>query len=379
MNRRRTARLATVVLTAASLLPLAAPAFAEAPGARSADVTDRAALQKALDEVVADGVPGAVVEVRDAHGAFRTGSGVADLADHRPAKAGDRFRAGSVTKSFVSTVVLQLVDEGRVGLDDPIENELPGVVPNGANITVRQLLSHTSGLYDFTEELRRRPDPIRSAQHATYTPLELVAIATAHDPLFAPGTSWSYSNTNYTVLGLMVERLSGHPLGEEISRRILRPLHLTNTYFATSADLRGPHLNGYEWLDGPGAAPTDLTVFNPDILWGSGTMVSTTADLDRFFRALLDGALLPADLLTEMRTGRPIGTDGRAYGLGLESRTYCAGTPAWGHSGSVAGYETFSFTTADGRRQITLSLNRNLTNTPQTDAAITKVLTAGLC
>ncbi|WP_051837171.1 serine hydrolase domain-containing protein [Streptomyces sp. NRRL WC-3742] len=385
MNRRRTARLATVLLAAASsLLPLSAPAFAAeastgASSAASTGVTDRAALQKALDEVVADGVPGAIVEVRDAHGVFRTGSGVADLANRRPAKAGERFRAGSVTKSFVSTVVLQLVDEGRLGLDDPIENELPGLVPNGEHITVRQLLGHTSGLYDFTDELRRRPDPIRSTRTATYTPLELVAMSTAHGPLFEPGTSWSYSNTNYTVLGLMVERLTGRPLGEEISRRIVRPLHLTNTYFATTAELTGPHLNGYEWLDGPNAAPTDLTVFNPAILWGSGTMVSTTADLDRFYRALLGGDLLPADLLAQMRAGRTIDTDGRAYGLGLESRTYCPGTPAWGHSGSVPGYETFSFTTADGKRQITLSLNRNLTNTPQTDAAINRVLTAGLC
>ncbi|MFI6152837.1 serine hydrolase domain-containing protein [Kitasatospora sp. NPDC051170] len=378
MNRRRTARLATVLLAAASsLLPLSAPAFASpaaAPG-----VTDRAALQKALDEVVADGVPGAVVEVRDARGVFRTGSGVADLASGRPAKPGERFRAGSVTKSFVSTVVLQLVDEGRLGLDDPIESELPGLVPNGEHITVRQLLGHTSGLYDFTDELRKRPDPIRGARTATYTPLELVAMSTAHGPLFAPGTSWSYSNTNYTVLGLLVERLTGRPLGEEIGRRILRPLHLTNTSYATTAQLTGPHLNGYEWLDGPDAAPTDLTVFNPAILWGSGAMISTTADLDRFYRALLGGDLLPAALLAQMRDGRTIGTDGRAYGLGLESRTYCPNTPAWGHTGSVPGYETFSFTTADGKRQVTLSLNRNLTATPQTDAAINRVLTAGLC
>ncbi|MFJ9691191.1 serine hydrolase domain-containing protein [Kitasatospora sp. NPDC101183] len=392
MNRRRAARLATVLLSAASLLPLAAPAFADsapatapansaptkAPAAAPA-TTDRAALQKALDEVVADGVPGAVVEVRDAHGTFRATSGVADLASHRPAKAEDRFRAGSVTKSFVSTVVLQLVAEGRLGLDDPIERDLPGVVPNGQNITVRQLLGHTSGLYDYTNTLLQHPDPIRSARTATYTPLELIAMAGAHGPLFAPGTSWSYSNTNYTVLGLLVEHLTGRPLGEEIGRRILRPLHLRDTYFATTPEVSGPHLNGYEWLDGPGTAPTDLTVFNPSIIWGSGTMVSTTADLDRFFRALLGGALLPAGLLDEMRTGRLIGPDARAYGLGLESRTYCAGTPAWGHSGSVPGYETFSFTTADGRRQITLSLNRNLTNAPQTNDAINRVLTAGLC
>ncbi|WP_051966198.1 serine hydrolase domain-containing protein [Kitasatospora mediocidica] len=373
---RTAARLATALLAAATLMPLAGPAFASESAPAAAD---RVALQQALDQLVADGVPGVVAEVRDGAGTWHGTSGVADLADGQRATAEDRFRIGSVTKSFVATVVLQLVAEHRIVLDDPIERDLPGVVANGQNITVRELLNHTSGLADYLATVMSKPDPIRTAQTAAYTPQDLIAMSAAQGPAFAPGTSWAYSNTNYVVLGLLVEHLTGRPLNQEITRRIIHPLHLRDTSFPTTAQLPGPHLDGYEWLDGPTAAPTDLTTFSPSAIWGAGTMISTTADLGRFYRALFGGALLPQDLLAQMRTPHPIDDTGRAYGLGLESRTYCPATPAWGHSGSVAGYETFSFTTADGTRQITLSLNRNLTTTPQTDAEINHVLTLGLC
>ncbi|MDH6134420.1 D-alanyl-D-alanine carboxypeptidase [Kitasatospora sp. MAA4] len=374
---RSAARFVTTLLAAAALLPLAGPASA-APTTANAPA-DRAALQQALGQLVADGIPGVTAEVRDGAGTWRGTSGVADLADGQPAAAQDRFRVGSVTKSFVATVVLQLVTEGRIGLDDPIDRDLPGVVANGQHITVRQLLNHTSGLYDYLNVVMSQPDPIRTARTAGYTPQDLIALSAAHSPQFAPGTSWAYSNTNYVVLGLLVEHLTGRPLGEEITRRIVRPLHLRDTSFPTTAQLSGPHLDGYEWLDGPAAAPTDLTEFSPSAIWGAGTMISTADDLSRFYRALFAGALLPQDLLNQMRTPHPIDDSGRAYGLGLESRTYCSGTPAWGHSGSVAGYETFSFTTADGARQITLALNRNLTASPKADDDINRVLTLGLC
>ncbi len=375
---RSTVRLATVLLTAATaLVPLAGPAFAAPSGAAA----DRVALQHALDQAVADGIPGVIAEVRDGAGVWRGTSGVADLADQERAAAQDRFRVGSVTKSFVATVVLQLVAEGRISLDDAIERALPGVVPDGRDITIRQLLGHTSGLYDYLDVVMSKPDPIRTARTADYTPQDLIAMSAAHGPQFAPGTSWAYSNTNYVVLGLLVEHLTGRPLGEEITRRIVRPLHLRNTSFPGTAHLSGPHLDGYEWLDGPTAAPTDLTEFSPSAIWGAGTMISTADDLNHFYRALFGGALLPPELLAQMRTPHPIDDNGRAYGLGLESRTYCAGHPAWGHSGSVAGYETFSFTTGEGAgtRQITLSLNRNLTASPAANDTINQILTLGLC
>ncbi|GAA2707825.1 MULTISPECIES: serine hydrolase domain-containing protein [Streptomyces] len=373
-------------LLAGAVLPQVAAAPADAATPRTT------ALQQALDSTVAAGVPGAVIEVREGRKVWRGTSGVAELGSGRSVKveAGDRFRAGSVTKSFVATVVLQLVEEGKVRLDDPVERHLPGLVPPGAHgerVTVRQLLNHTSGLPDFlTDVLLQKPDAIRTLRTADYTPRELVALAVEKGWKFDPGAkgAWAYSNTNYVVLGLLVERLTGHSLGQELNRRIIHPLHLSGTSFPTTPQLPpGPHLNGYEWLDGPTATPTDLTEFSPAAIWSAGTLISTTHDLNTFFRALADGKLLPPRLMREMHTMQPMGPDraGRSYGLGLEGTiNYCGkDAPVWGHSGSVAGYNTFSFTTADGKRQVTLALNRNFTKTPEADAATQHVLSTALC
>ncbi|MEV4744234.1 serine hydrolase domain-containing protein [Streptomyces sp. NPDC049555] len=380
-------------LLAGAVLPQAVAAPAHAAPAHAAPAhaaTPRTtALQQALDATVAAGVPGAVVEVREGRKVWSGTSGVAQLGSGRQVKAGDRFRAGSVTKSFVATVVLQLVAEGKLRLDDPVERHLPGLVPagtHGERVTVRQLLNHTSGLPDFlTDVLLQKPDAIRTLKTADYTPRELVALAVEKGWKFDPGAqgAWGYSNTNYVVLGLMVERLTGHSLGQELNRRIIQPLHLTGTSFPTTPQLPGPHLNGYEWLDGATATPTDLTEFSPATIWSAGTLISTTHDLNSFYRALADGKLLPPHLLREMHTMQSMGPDraGRSYGLGLEGTiNYCGKeAPVWGHSGSVAGYNTFSFTTADGKRQVTLALNRNFTKSKEADAAAVRVLSTALC
>ncbi|MEU3755125.1 serine hydrolase domain-containing protein [Streptomyces olivoreticuli] len=380
--RRRTAAV-SVVLAAAALAPAAGPAFAAAPAAHGAD---RAALQRALDGVIAEGVPGAVVEVRDGGGVWRGGSGVADLADGRKAQPGDRFRAGSVTKSFVATVVLQFVAEGKVKLDDPIGRHLPGLVPDtakGTPVTVRQLLNHTSGLANYTDVLLREKDPVHAVQHSRHTPRELVDMALEEPRTFEPGQGgkWAYSNTNYVVLGMLVEKLTGTTLDKAITRRIVRPLHLTGTSVPTSERLSGPHLHGYEQFPGE-SAPTDFADFSPTVFWGPGNIVSTTTDLNRFYRALAGGKLLPSHLWREMNTLHDTdrGED-RKYGLGLESNSgFCPGEkPVWGHTGSVPGYNTFSFTSADGKRQITLALSKDMTKTPQADTAALKVLSTALC
>ncbi|GGP65922.1 serine hydrolase domain-containing protein [Streptomyces abikoensis] len=380
--RRRTVAV-SALLAAAALAPAAVPAVAATPAARGAD---RAGLQRALDGVVAEGVPGAIAEVRDEGGVWRGSSGVADLAAGRRAQAGDRFRAGSVTKSFVATVVLQLVAEGEVGLDDPIGRHLPGLVPDGSNgapVTVRQLLDHTSGLPNYTDVLLRKPDPIRAAQHSHHTPRELVDMAVKEPRAFNPGEpgKWAYSNTNYVVLAMLIEKSTGHTLPQEIDRRIVRPLHLTGTSVPSSSHVPGRHLNGYERLPGE-TATTDFTDFSPTAFWGPGNIVSTTADLNRFYRALSGGKLLPSRLWREMNTLHDTDRgESRKYGLGMESNSgYCPGEkPVWGHTGSVPGYNTFSFTTADGRRQITLALNMDTFKGPKADAAALKVLSTALC
>ncbi|QLE75644.1 beta-lactamase family protein [Streptomyces rectiverticillatus] len=403
--RRPTAAI-SALLAATALVSAAVPAAAAPAGERGTDrETARgaatpagegkgAALQRALDGIVAEGVPGAIAEVREGDRVWRVGSGAADLRDGRPAKPGDRFRAGSVTKTFVATVVLQLADEGRLGLDEPIGRHLPGLVPDGDDgtpVTVRQLLGHTSGIPNYTDVLRRGDDPIRKLQHSRHTPRELVELALKEPRPFNPGQpgKWAYSNTNYVLLAMLIEKATGRTLDQEIGRRIVRPLHLTDTTVPASPRLAGRHLNGYERLPGETAPAdfdftgfTDFTDFSPTAFWGPGNIVSTTADLNRFYRALDGGKLLPSHLWQEMRTFRK--TDRgpeRMYGLGLESRAaYCPGEqPVWGHTGSVPGYGTFSFTSADGKRQITLAVNTSLTMPEKADTAALKVFTTALC
>ncbi|MFD5934307.1 serine hydrolase domain-containing protein [Streptomyces sp. NPDC060333] len=389
---RRLTTTATLLLALGLAGSVTAPAVAaptgagREPTAPAAGQPDGAALHRALDAVIAQGVPGAVAEVREDGRVWRGASGVADLSG-RPARADDRFRAGSVTKTFVATVVLQLVAEGRIALDDPIGRHLPGLIPagaDGAEVTVRQLLGHTSGIPNYTDVLRRQPDPIRTLQHSAYTPRELVAMALREPRAFDPGAPghWQYSNTNYVVLGLLIERAGGHSLGREIERRVIHPLRLTDTLVPAGPNLPGRHLNGYEWLDGPGATPTDLTEFSAGAFWGPGNMISTTADLNRFQQALSDGRLLPPRLLGEMREMRDTDRAGRSYGLGVEANTTVCGTgqgPVLGHSGSVPGYNTYSFASADGRRRITLAVNVDLTKTKGADEAIGRVLATALC
>lgn len=380
--RRRTTLLAAL-LTTITLAP-AASASATAP--------EQPQLQRTLDALVDAGVPSAVAEVRDGSRVRRGAAGLADVVAKDPARPGDRFRAGSVTKSFVATVVLQLVAEHKVGLDEPIGRHFPGLVPdgtNGAPVTVRQLLGHTSGIPNYTNLIAPDRAGFAAARHDRRTPRQLVADALGKQRKldFDPGApgKWEYSNTNYVVLAMLIEKVTHRSLAHEIDHRIVRPLHLRDTYVPTTDRLTGErHLRGYELFQGD-AAPTDFTDFSPTLFRGPGNIVSTTADLDRFFRALSGGRLLPAHLWREMTAWREMGPDreGRRYGLGLESNSgYCPGEqPVLGHSGSVPGYNTFSFTTADGRRQVTLAIGMNFFKPKprEADAAARKVLSAALC
>jgi D-alanyl-D-alanine carboxypeptidase len=319
---------------------------------------DPAALQKQLDGVVEAGAPGVVGLVRTGERTWQGASGLGDLRANRPARAGDRFRIGSVTKSFVATVVLQLVGEGRLGLDDTLERWLPGLVPGGERITLRQLLQHTSGLYNYTDDL---PEPPRR-----FRPGELVAIATGHKPLFAPGTQFSYSNTNYILAGMLVERVTGQRLAAQLRQRILQPLALDGTELPTTERrIAGPHVNGYvppdeDWRvsDGPGGL-VNVTEMDTSWAWAAGAMVSTTTDLARFYQALLGGQLLAPELMAAMRTTVDASQfrRGARYGLGLEMLRHGCGAELWGHTGSLEGYGTTAFSTPDADRQLVMVTN----------------------
>lgn len=307
--------------------------------------------QTRLDQLVATGAVGAVAEVRDGHHVWRGSSGTARLGTTTPVPVNSRFRAGSITKTFVATVVLQLVASGRLHLDDPAARWLPSLDPR---ITVRDLLDHTSGLFDYLRTLDLPPSPAFFAnRYRTWTADELAQRGLTQPPTSTdPGTTFAYSNTGYILLGQIISAVTGHSYGDEIDRRLIRPLGLTGTSVpGTSPRIPGPHPHGY--VEGPGNSLVDLTTMNPSVMGASGQMISTTADLNRFFAALFAGRLLPRPLLTEMENA---GVPGSRYGLGLSFRTTPCGIPVYGNDGDALAYQAWSYSTPDGSRQVTIAV-----------------------
>jgi len=367
MDARARIRTTLVAATAVAVsAALAGPALA-APSGRGAGGHD--ATRRAVEAAVKDGVPGVTLTAEDAHGTWSTTAGAGNLRTGEPRSVRDRYRVGSITKTFVSTVLLQLEAEGRLSLDDTVEKWLPGVVRgnghDGRAITVRQLLNHTSGVFNYTRDdtfgrtyflkdgfFKHRYDP--------KTPADLLAIAMSHQPDFAPGTSWNYSNTNYLLAALVIEEITGHPYGTEIRHRIIDPLHLTGTSVpGTRVTVPQPSSRAYSKLAQSTTGPTyDVTTLNPAIAYGSGEMISDSADLNRFYTALLTGRLLPPHQLKEMKTTVQAGhaPNGR-YGLGLIDLTLSCGVHVWGHDGGIHGSNSEAVTTADGRHSVAFNFN----------------------
>ncbi|WP_433294085.1 serine hydrolase domain-containing protein [Actinoplanes sp. CA-030573] len=346
-------RLVTIMVAALVAVPAGATSAAASAADRSRP--DRQ-LQQLLDAVHAAGMPGLFAEVRDGHDTWRGASGLADVRTGRPADPASEHRIGSITKTFVATTVLQLVGEHRVRLDAPIGRYLPDVVGGrlGREVTVRMLLNHTSGIGNYTDALLATPEDIVSVGKRTFTPEELVAIGLALPPTGPPGARFSYTNTGYIILGLLIERITGHPYAAEVSRRILRPLRLRHTYFpGTNPYLPKPHLNAYVvWTDG---RLRDFTVYNMSWGWSAGEMISTAHDLNVFYRALLSGRLLRPSLLAQMKTTVPFDPNAPergGYGLGIGYMDLPCGR-IWGHGGGVIGHTTESLHSEDGSRQVT--------------------------
>jgi D-alanyl-D-alanine carboxypeptidase len=344
-----------LLTTTAALAVLVAPAAVAAAPKKP----DRSGLQSRLDGIVAAGAVGALARVRDERGVWRGASGVAELNTTRPVPVDGRFRAGSITKTFVATVILQLVDEDELRLDDPVAAWLPGVVTDD-RIRVRHLLNHTSGLYDVVRTLPMPPQPEFFANRwRTWTADELIARALAHPATFEPpGEAYSYSNTGYLLLGEIIEKVTGQPYDAEIERRIIWPLGLSGTTLpGTSARIPGPHPHGYVPRDGQGNL-IDYTRMNPSLFGAGGELISTAKDLDTFFAALLGGRLLPGHLLAEMKEPA---VDGRGYGLGLAWWETSCGIPVYGNDGDALAYQAYSFSTVDLSRQVTVALTPNHT------------------
>lgn len=352
-------RVRRAVVTTATVLALVVAGTAASGGAAEHG-PDRRGLQERLDHVVDVGAVGALVEVRDERGVWRGTSGVARLGTERGVPARGHFRIGSVTKTFVATVALQLVAEGELRLEDTVEAWLPGTVPGGQDMTVRQLLNHTSGVYDYVRTLPMPPGrEFLENRWRTWTPDELVRRAVANPPsVEPPGAGYSYSNTGYTLLGRIIEKATGRSYADEIGQRIIRPLRLGGTSVpGTSPRVPDPHPRGYLPIERDGVTrPVDYTEMNPSVFGAGGEMISTARDLNRFVAALLDGSLLPDRLLDEMR--RPA-AEGTTYGLGLDWYDTTCGVRVYGNDGDALAYQSWAYSTADGSRQVTVALTSN--------------------
>jgi D-alanyl-D-alanine carboxypeptidase len=358
---RRNVLRVTGVVVAVGLATAGSSAYAFAAGAGSGqEVSGQAVssqppagLQQAADQLVADGVPGVIIMTRRGQQVSNVVAGLADKATGQPMQPQDKVRIGSITKTFVATVVLQLAAERRLSLNDSVQKWLPGVITghgyHPAQITIRQLLQQTSGIQDYTSA----PGFLTEANLAkTWQPQQLVDIALRLGP---PVHGWLYSDTNYILLGMIIQKVTGRSPVTEISRRILVPLGLHDTSFPlTSKQIPAPYAHGYY-------GSLDVTnLVSPSIAWTAGAMISTVDDVARFYRALLDGRLLPPAQQRELLAAIPVNDTGELfaehYGLGIYSVQLSCGT-AWGHDGGIIGFKTFAYTSPDGNRQAVIVYN----------------------
>lgn len=319
-------------------------------------------LRAAVRRLAAQGdAPGAAVLIRREGGGTRfIASGVADVRTGRRIHRNDHFRAGSLTKTVIAAVALRLAARGRLGLDDPVEEHLPGLVRghgnDGRSITLRQLLNQTSGLYDYTADpvLARQ---LSAAADRTRSPASLVRTAVGHRPYFAPGAGYRYSNTNYVLLGMVVQRVTGHSYATEARRDVLAPLRLHGTSFpGTRTTLPDPHGRAYTQDGGApeGGARRDVTELNPSSAGAAGELISTLGDLTRLVSGVLRGRVVPRAELRQMRDTSA--SDGR-YGMGLFPVRLPCGMTLWGHNGEINGSYTLTVTTPDGRHSLAYRLN----------------------
>jgi D-alanyl-D-alanine carboxypeptidase len=318
---------------------------------------DDAGLRKVLRTALTQGAPGAMARIDDDGTVHRLTEGVADRATGRAISTNDRFRVGSVTKTFSAVVLLQLVDEGKLKLDRSVNSYLPGLLPDN-RITVRHVLSHRSGLYDFTNDMFAKTVPgFESVRNKVFSYRDLVKLSLKKPRTNAPGAAYSYSNTNFVVAGMLIEKLTGHSVKTEYENRIFKPLNLTNTFYVhPGTTIPGRHANGYLTPDAAGAALVDSTKQTVSWAQSAGAIISTTHDLDTFFSALLRGKLTSAAQLTQMQKWTPVNST-TAYGLGLRRRDLSCGVSVYGHTGTVQGYYTYAFTSKNGKRSVTALAN----------------------
>ncbi|MEU4361047.1 serine hydrolase domain-containing protein [Promicromonospora sp. NPDC023987] len=327
---------------------------------------DRDELQRVIDKFVDSGFIGVQLRVHDEQGDWTGVAGRRSLDDSTPPPPDGHVRIGSNTKTFAATVALALVGEALLELDAPVHDRLPELELD-QRITLRMLLQHTSGVFNFTGEYYEDGTFVPGIPATTsgkewvdnrfqsYAPEELVGVALSNPARFEPGTDWSYSNTNYVLVRLLIERVTGRSLAEEMHRLILGPLGLSGTVVpGTSKEIPAPHTHAYyRYDDGGEETTTDVTRHNPSWIATGGDMISTTKDLHTFISALVRGELLPEHLLAEMCTPHPKA----GYGLGVFVQPTGDGGTVITHNGGIAGHAALMYSTPDGSRTATAAVN----------------------
>ena len=317
-------------------------------------------VQAALDEAVDAGAPGIAVAVRGPDGEEFLTSGVASIESGQPIRPETLFRIASVTKSFTAVLAMQLVAEGKLSLDDTVEQVSPDLLAAGDQITIRQLLAHTSGLPDY---IKSDAFTERAGAGESLTPEGALGFVADEELEFEPGSEYAYSDSDNIALGLIIEEVTGNSYEEELQSRILDPVGLDETTLATTLRFPRPHAQGYQYSEDASDKPENVTdiPLDPNGAWASGALISTPRDVARFFGALLAGDLVPKQQLREMMVtvpgaGDPPGPGVNNAGLGIFGWEIACGE-IWGHTGSWPGFRTLGAGSEGGDSAVSMVVN----------------------
>lgn len=301
---------------------------------------DYKAIEKSLDRLI-DSIRnesklyGVTAYIRNPEFTYSAATGLGDIKTDVPRKINDKIRIGSITKTFVATVILQLQDEGKLSIHDKLSMYYPDY-PNSENITLKEMLDMTSGIPDYIMDPGVLNSFVYDRTHK-YTPEELYEITKKMKPLFPPGKGWEYSNGNYNILGMLIEKLTGKKIQDEIDSRIIKPLGLKNTVFPVTAEMDGQYSHGY-FKDTLKKELTDVTVIDPSITWAAGCMISDFDDLEIYVKALVEGTLISRKSQEERLTFADTKISFVKYGLGIFTIDGFIG-----HNGGITGYNTTMF------------------------------------
>lgn len=317
------------------------------------DAAAIAEVEALADKAVAAGLPGVSVAMLRDDQVVTITRGVEDRELGGDVSPQHRFRMASLAKSFVAAMILQLVEEHQIELDDTLGQWLPGLLPASSDVTIEQLLRQETGIFDFATDERWFEPLLRGELDHAWQPRELVALSADHEPDFEPGKRWAYSNTNYLLLAMILEKITGRALENVVRERITAPLGLHETSMETDSEMAEPYVHGY--LVGMGA-PIDVTRISGSAVFGHGNLISTPLDIAHFYRALVSGQIVSKAQLPLMLSLDPNVPSEYAMGLFRFSGFYPCATFV-GHDGQTPGYDNVGYTSLDGRRQFAVSVS----------------------